>query len=539
LFALIAAVIIDGSSPAPSASPSAQPMVPNGTYTYAFRQGSTALGTAIIAVQRANGAVKTHEIDAVAGRSFTVDQTLDPVTFIPQTLDAIYPGAAPTAIHVTFGATAFDESIHGLGSKSLTPTAGAKGIVVLDNVVLSGFFLTPAQSKANGSTSLTGLSPGSETIFPLALVPAAAASRPASVPAADVGSTVTGLQSGEITVWSDPQTFVPADFEIPAQSLSIVLVKESASAAMSASAPPSPKPLPTATPHFTSRDVTFRSSDGTLLSGTLTVPERPAARLPAVVLVHGSGATNRDEQIGPNPIFLELSNALSNHGYVVLRYDKRGVGKSGGDARTFTRDQLLADARAAIGRVAREPHVDAHAIFVVGHSEGGELAPSLAAGGAPLRGIALMAPPAIPLDQILLQQSQLGLQGAAAKQARTREEHAILGIKTGVANGSGAAWLRSSFGIDPAEVIKHVPCPILVLQGGKDFQVLASDLPRLVDAARAAHRQITVRLFPDDDHLFITHPVGQAATMADYMLPHRVDPAMIAALLDWLDARAR
>src|SRR5581483_415311 len=89
-------------------------------------------------------------------------------------------------------------------------------------------------------------------------------------------------------------------------------------------------PLPTPAPHFTSHDVTFHSADGTKLTGTLTIPEHANGRMPAFVFVHGSGPATRDGGSKQNPTFRDLSNALSNAGIVVLRYDKRGIGESGG-----------------------------------------------------------------------------------------------------------------------------------------------------------------------------------------------------------------
>jgi hypothetical protein len=359
------------------------------------------------------------------------------------------------------------------------------------------------------------------------------------VPAGDGGLILSGLQGGSITIWYDPSTMVPHDMEIPSQGVSIVLTKRSQGASMNATPAPAPTPLPTATPHFTSRDVSFASSDGTKLAGTITIPDDLKVRAPAIVLVQGSGPVDRDERVGPNPIFLELSNALSNHGYVVLRYDKRGIGKSGGDAMTMTHDQLVADAKAATAFLAGQPQVDHTRVFALGHSEGGMLAPSLAVEGAGLRGIALMAPPAIPLDQILVQQATWRMTGAQEQEAKQSELAAIARIKAGTSNVPGAMWLRSSFGIDPAQVIRRVPCPILILQGGKDFQVLVTDLPRLVEAAKSAHRDVTVHVYPNDDHLFITIPNGQRSGVAEYLVPHRVDPAMVSDLLAWLDRESR
>lgn len=531
-------LFVDSASPSPAApaaassAPSAS-TIPDGKYTYQFRQSGSPIGTSSITVSRANGAVKVHEV-VVFQAKYTLDSTVDPTTFSTTSLHAVY---ASTPLDVTFGASSFQEQARGK-TFTLPAVAGAKGVAVLDGPVMTGLFLTPAQIRATGSMMLTGVSAAAAASFACTFVDAPASTKPSKVAASDIGYATKGLTSGDVTVWADPATLVPQDMEVPAQGISIVLVPSAKSSMIQNVASGVPTPLPTAVPHFTSSDVTFVSRDGTKLSGTLTIPEHAAHRMPAVVLVHGSGPTNRDEQVGPNPIFLELSNALSNSGFVVLRYDKRGVGKSEGRASTTTRDDLLDDARAAIAFLQRQPSVDAHRVFVVGHSEGGELAPSLAAGGAPLRGIALMAPPAIPLDQVIIQQTARGLTGAAKTKAIADEHKEIAMIKAGTANPFGAGpWLRSSFGIDPAAVIKRVPCPILILQGAKDFQVLAKDLPRLVNAAKAAHRDVTVHVFPDDDHLFITVPGNRPAVPAEYLVPHRVDPAMIAALLSWLDAK--
>lgn len=522
-------------TPAPIASRASPP---DGTYSYSFRQNSSEIGTTTISVKHGADAIRSHELASLVGQSFAVDLVLDPVTFIPKTFDARYPGAKPAVIHVAFDTLPFTETIAGMPPKhQLTPPAGSSGAVVLDGPVMSGFFFAVEQTHALAATSLCGVSPGGAVTMPMRPVVADQSARPKVAKAGDAGLTIAGLPSGDVTIWYDPATLVPDDFEVPSQAVSIVLVAHNASTTMSATPAPPPTPLPTPHPHFKSQEISFRSGDGTKLAGTLTVPEALRAPTAAVVLVHGSGPVGRDEKVGPNPIFLELSNALSNHGYVVLRYDKRGIGKSGGNARTATRDQLLADARSAVDVVSARREVSPRFVFVIGHSEGGELAPSLAAQRPHLRGIVLMAPPAIPLDRILVQQATRGLTGKTADDVRAKEEQVIAAIRAGTADVPGAAWLRSSFRIDPAQIIKRVPCPILILQGGKDFQVLAKDLPRLVDAAIAAHRDASVRIFPNDDHLFITIPAGSQSSLAEYMAPHRLDPAMVGALIAWLDAR--
>jgi len=526
----------DTASPSPASSTPApsSAAIPDGTYTYEFRAGGSTIGTSVITITRASGAMKAHEVASLQV-TYTVDSTLDPATFSTNALHAV---VASTPVDVAFGSTSLTETAKGK-SFTLPIAAGAKGYVVLTGPVMTGFFLTAAQVHATGSMVLTGVDFAAAQSLLITLVQAPASSRPATVGSNDIGYVTKGLTSGDVTIWADPSTLVPQEMDVPSQGISIVLTKRStASMATQATSGAVPTPLPTAFPHFTSSDISFTSRDGTKLAGTITVPDHATAGLPAVVLDHGSRSDDRNEQVGPNPIFLELSNALSNHGFVVLRYDKRGIGKSGGDARTATRDDLLNDARAAIAFVQRSLDVDPRRVFVLGHSEGGELAPSLAAEGAPVRGIALMAPPAIPLDQIIMQQATRGMTGAARTKADAAEQEALDEIRKGQLDPGGAGpWLRSSFGIDPAQVIKRVPCPILILQSGKDFQVLAKDLPRLVNAAKAAHRDVTVRVFPNDDHLFITVPSGQTAVSAEYLAPHRVDPAMIGALLAWLRAK--
>ena len=91
----------------------------------------------------------------------------------------------------------------------MKPSAGAKGIAVLDGPVMSGFFLAPAQAETTGSSSFTGFSLAGEAALAVKLAPAGSAARPVGVPAGDLGSTASGLQSGDLTIWYDPATFVP------------------------------------------------------------------------------------------------------------------------------------------------------------------------------------------------------------------------------------------------------------------------------------------------------------------------------------------
>lgn len=199
-------------------------------------------------------------------------------------------------------------------------------------------------------------------------------------------------------------------------------------------------PVPTAQLHFSSRTVSFASSGGAIIAGTLTVPSGSKPhRMPAFVFIHGSGAETRDGAFAANPTFLDLGNALSNNGIVVLRYDKRGIAKSTG---TPTEDwhPLGDDARAAVAFLKTQPSVDPNRIFLLGHSEGGAIAPLIAPSIPHLGGIVMMAGPAVSMTEILKQQS------ARMSPAMIRAE------KT---------YFAAYAGLDPAVYITKVDVPIL------------------------------------------------------------------------------
>jgi len=323
----------------------------------------------------------------------------------------------------------------------------------------------------------------------------------------------------------------------PIQYADVSLTSSARETTAVATPAPLPTALPTPVPHFTSRDVTFTSSDGTPLAGTLTVPERGRGPYAALVLVHGTGPQDRDETIGPNPIFLQLSNALSNAGYAVLRYDKRGIGKSGGRTTLGTRDELIDDIKAAYQFASLQPEVDPQRIYLLGHSEGGELVPTVAAEDPRVAGIVLMAPPALPLWRVIMQQALASSPPDQRKAVEAKELTDFQNARDG--HDSMRAWLRSSMDVDPIVDIKRVHVPILILQGGADVQVLPADVPRLVAAARSVNGDVTVRIFSNDNHLFepTTPGVKQTpyAALQQYLtVPARLDPRTLTALNAWL-----
>jgi alpha-beta hydrolase superfamily lysophospholipase len=174
---------------------------------------------------------------------------------------------------------------------------------------------------------------------------------------------------------------------------------------------------------------------------------------------------------------------------------------------------------------------------LLGHSEGGELVPTAALREPAIAGVILLAPPALPIRQILMQQVLASNPPDKRAAIRRAETSALEKIRR--SSEPRDAWLRSSIDLDPIVDIAKLRTPVLILQGTSDAQVRASDLSRLTAAARAANPAVTVRTFSGDNHLFEASLPGTAhdplTAVHQYLtVPARVDPRVIGVLLAWL-----
>ncbi len=498
-------------------SPPNATVLPDGTYRYTISVGGHSVGNSTIVVHRDDAVIVVEERADIPGLNLSSVRKLEESTFA--TLSYTVDTAGGRAVVTVDGNEA--TVTQGKISKKISAAPDAP-FLVSDNLV-AAWAQTPAALHAGGGEKLT-----------LACVCGGGfLAVPLTVTSSGTGTlSVHGADGVDATLAFDPHSYVLERLDVASQQASVVLQSQSSQVLPQPSAA-TPVPLPAA--RYASRDVSIRAGDGVTLAGTLSMPDAAVAAVPAFVFVHGSGCIDRDETIGPNKVFAQLANALSNGGYAVLRYDKRSCAKSGG---TFaTRDRLIADARDVIAYLRAQPGIDPSRVFVLGHSEGGELAPSIAIADGHLRGIVLLAPPALPLEQVLFKQlirdAPAGQRAAAEKRARAY----ITAVATGKRTDAFAVWLRSSFGVDPAKLIAAVPCQILIVQGTKDIQVLAADTPRLVEAARSANRKLTVVMLPDDDHLFIKLGPAQASTGGEYFTPSYLDPALFSAIESWLNIK--
>jgi dienelactone hydrolase len=292
---------------------------------------------------------------------------------------------------------------------------------------------------------------------------------------------------------------------------------------------------------YTAADVTVPTPAGHTLAGTLTVPKNASGRVPAVVLISGSGAQDRDAGIPVVPgyrFFRQIADTLGRRGIAVLRLDDRGWGASGGDVETATTEDLADDTRAAVEWLRGRPEIDPARVGLVGHSEGAIIAPMLAAGDPRIHAITLLAGPSWTGRRILDYQLREALQGEGLAGAALDSAFAK-GVRERDAAAAGFPWVRWFMEHDPLPVARRVRAPVLVLHGDTDRQVTAEQAEELGAAIlQGGSTDVTVTVFPNLNHLFIPDPVGTADPASYAALPSKEVPAeVLGALADWLVER--
>ncbi len=285
------------------------------------------------------------------------------------------------------------------------------------------------------------------------------------------------------------------------------------------------------------------------LPGTLTLPEGKGP-FPAVLLVAGSGPHDRDETIDPNKPFRDLAAGLAKAGVATLRYDKRTYAHAAQiDTQAFTvDDEVTDDALAAARLLAQQPGIDPRRVFVLGHSLGAMLAPRIGQRDPQLAGLILLAAPARPLLDVSAQQvreqgqrgHETAAQIAAGEQAIAAERKLLATADprhppAGSFGGLPQRYWLSLHEVHPVEAAKALPMPLLILQGGSDFQISPTlDFARWQQAL-AGRPHTDFHLYPGLSHLFM--PAGKTGTVADYQAPAHVDAQVIGDIAAWVKAQ--
>lgn len=325
---------------------------------------------------------------------------------------------------------------------------------------------------------------------------------------------------------------------VPAQGLRIVRVRGLSEGAMRSE--PVEYGAPPGAP-YTAEAVRV-PADGFTLAGTLTLPRDINRPVPAFVTITGSGLQDRDARIpfvkGYAP-FRQIADTLSRHGVAVLRLDDRGYGESGGDPSRATSADFADDIRAGLRYLRTRREIDGTRLGLIGHSEGGIIAPMIAASDSSLRGIVLMAAPAWTGRRVIESQNRYLLENAPDLTARQRDSLLRVSMRTVDSAGASAPWLRYFQSYDPLATARRVRVPVLILHGETDRQVTAEQAEELGRALRAAgNGDVTVRVFERSNHLFLPDSVGSWARYS--ALPERaVPPVVLGVLLDWVSTRFR
>jgi alpha/beta superfamily hydrolase len=343
-------------------------------------------------------------------------------------------------------------------------------------------------------------------------------------------------------------------------------------AAFSVNRPQEPKPpFP-----YTSEDVTFINEKFNIkLAGTLTIPAGTGP-FKTVIMITGSGAQNRNEELMGHKPFLVIADYLSRNGIAVLRYDDRGVGGSQGNYSEATTADLATDAEAAFDFLKTNPKINQKEIGLMGHSEGGLIAPIVASTNNDIGFIVSLAGPGVTGQQIIMRQSQdIGrLSGEKENQIKETTEtnkklYAILrkekDNKTAeikilslykeilekkktskedtekevnrlkMTFGSNTyTWFRYFITTDPSTFWKKVECPVLALDGDKDLQVSAKEnLPAIEKALKSSgNKSVKTVKLPELNHLFQHCKTGLPAEYGT--IEETFSPGALKIISDWI-----
>ncbi|MBF4467315.1 S9 family peptidase [Flavobacterium sp. LC2016-12] len=318
------------------------------------------------------------------------------------------------------------------------------------------------------------------------------------------------------------------------QSFDLNLSKESISEQVYARPQEPKKPYP-----YYTEDVKFVNKTANItLAGTLSLPKKEG-NFPAVILITGSSAQNRDEEVLGHKPFLVISDYLTKKGIAVLRLDDRGVGESTGNFSTSTTVDFASDIQAGLDYLKTRNEINKKKLGLIGHSEGGLIAPMVAGNSKDISFIVLLAGPGLRGDKILLLQNELIKRQSGMPEVEIQKEKEIfkgaydLIIASNVNDGSlknnissylktqyndsskdadvelltaqvTNTWWYNFIKLDPVPFLKKVKCPVLALNGSKDLQVpaevnLEAIKKTLLDSG---NKKVTTKVLPNLNHLF-------------------------------------
>ena len=279
------------------------------------------------------------------------------------------------------------------------------------------------------------------------------------------------------------------------------------------------------------------------LPGVLTLP-KDAKSVPAVVLVHGSGPNDQDETIGALKVFKDLAWGLASRGVAVLRYDKR-TRVDATNVKT-QKEEVEDGAHAAIALLAARPEVDPKRVAMLGHSQGGYLAPRIAKADPAIKRLVIFAGSTRPLEDSVIAQTKYMMTLAPNAPGLADQLKIAEAFKIAVANPSlkptdqltvlGAAipgaYVLDVRGYHPETIAAQLTIPLLVMQGERDYQVTVADDFPAWKKALGGKKNATLKTYPGLSHAFV--PAADPPSPADYTKPAHVDEKVIDDLANFL-----
>jgi pimeloyl-ACP methyl ester carboxylesterase len=507
----------------------------------------TAVGAEQMAVMRtADGwdIISTGRLGApfdVVARKLEVRYTADwkPLEF---TLDSTVRGEFQKVFVGVDGANASIEITTGIGTEPVrkTQTIDANSLL-LPNVFYGPYEALAAQLKnaASGSTLQAFILPigpvtlrvGDSTTEQIQTAGRVITAKKTHVTANTAGAAL------DFTLWADENGRL-LEIAVPAQGLDVARTDvASVSSRHVAISRPNDEQVRIPAIGFT-------------LAGTLSKPTVAATTpRPAVILTAGAGTVDRDALTAGIPILGQLAGALADAGFIVLRYDKRGVGQSGGRTEAASLGDFSDDQRAAVKFLTSRKDVDDKRIAVIGYSEGGLVSLLSAAKEKHIAGVVLVATPGVSGADLILAQQQHALSKSnlsdAEKQARIDmqkkiNDAAISGkgldaLTPAVRRQIDNAEFQGVLASDPAKIVPNVKQPILVVQGERDMEVAPANADRLEALAKARKQPAAVEVvkIPGVNHLLVPAQTGEVDEYAA-LVDKQVSPVATTAIVDWL-----
>lgn len=328
---------------------------------------------------------------------------------------------------------------------------------------------------------------------------------------------------------------------------------------------------------YTIEEVRYENKKAKInLAGTLTIPEGEGKH-PVVILISGSGANDRDESILKHKPFWVLADYWTRNGFAVLRFDDRGVGASEGDHASATSADFATDVEAGVNFLKKHDRINAKKIGLVGHSEGGMIAPMVASKNRSVAFIVLLAGPGVPGHELLMKQSydimkqqeyeeaELSVVKKASEkiyEAIINDTKDALGVgdivklvkadvevlddesrkKLGLDEAAlrqrvsmlKTPWMHYFICYQPKETLRKVKCPVLAINGEKDLQVAAKPNLEGIEAALklAKNKNVKTVYLPNLNHLFQTSETG---AIEEYIeIEETFSPDAMKLVLDWM-----